>query len=276
MISLDQIIITCRHPSELVQPRNGAFHHVAPPVTPWPFMPRKAFSLVPSILAWNTRNRAASSQTFSKSTDCVGPVSQQLSESLARPPTTPRDTDPVQDRKRQLDFIDRTSFQKTRQRRPVAIDHQPPLGSQPSSAPAHTTAPFFAGAKLPSKIPWDNFNRPRLPNCPSKTRSTRAQTPFRCQASSRRWQDVFETYSDGMSFQRQPDFNTKRIPLIVRRSSARGRPFLCRGNTGRINFHSLSDNSVSRCFKEHLPSLGGNGYSLHFIFQRRRGFRDYF
>jgi hypothetical protein len=253
------MIITRRHSPELVQPGERALDHEAPAVSSRAFVPGKTLSLIPQILAGNAGDRPASFEAFPKRPDGVGPVAQKLSKPLAGAAPAARNADPIQNRKRQFDFVDRPSFQETRQRRPVPVHHKLPFGRQSASAPAHTAAPFFAGAKLPSRMPCDNFNRPRFPSWPSKTRSTRAHTPFLCQAKSRRWQEVLEPYSGGMSFHRHPVFNTKRIPSSVRRSSARGRPCLWRGSSNRIRLHSLSDSSVSRffCFKERLHSLGG-------------------
>lgn len=145
-----------------------------------------------------------------------------------------------------LQFVDVGAFNGEGEGRSIPVDEDRSLGPLANLGDADTTAPFFAAAKLASKIPCDSFRRPRFPSCPKRTRRTRFQRPARCQLTSLSQQVEGAPYSRGMSFQRQPVLRTKRIPLMVRRSSflARPRRFL-RGSSGWMSFQSLADRSVS-------------------------------
>ena len=84
----------------------------------------------------------------------------------------------------------------------------------------------------------------------------------------RRQQVTGLPYSGGTSFQRAPVRSTQRMPLIVRRSSTRGRPSrFSRGKSGSMCAHGCSVKSVSRI---RTTSCGDTGY------QKSRGLIEHY
>lgn len=101
--------------------------------------------------------------------------------------------------------------------------------------------PFFAGANAPSRKAMDQSSAPRWSREASAARQMRSHTPSSVQRLSRRQAVVGAPYSRGRSCQRQPVVSTKRMPSMVRRSSARGRPVRAGGGRKeRMKSHCLS------------------------------------
>jgi len=207
-------------------------------------------------------------QCDTKRSAVVGPVGQQPARPSSASPLTPSsDRDLLENAVRELQFMDVGSVKNERERSSASVDEDRPLGSLSDLGDADTAAPFFAAAKLASRIPCDSLSRPRFPSCPSRTRRTRVHTPSRCQRTSLSQQVDGAPYSRGMSFQRQPVLRTNRIPLMVRWSSTRARPrrFL-RGSNGWMSFQSLADRSVSRM----RGSFSAKERSLRYFNEHRR------
>lgn len=113
---------------------------------------------------------------------------------------------------------------------------------------ADASAPFFAGAKVPSMkaslqssccAPSRSFKNARQR---SSQRSARSHSP------RRRQHVAYAGYESGMSFHRAPVRRIQRIPSITARSSARGRPPLGFafgfGISGAIRAHCASVSST--------------------------------
>jgi hypothetical protein len=250
-ISFQEPIMPDQNAAFMAQPSERPFHYKAKPVAMRPRMlakwrPPSTWSFVNPLR--DTRHRAAFADVAPEPGAVVSPVRQNAAHALAgTTSTTATYTNLVQGPVRQLDLMNVGRFQDKGQRRPPSIDQDFPLGSFAYLGNANTTAPFLAGAKLASRMPCDNFNRPRFPSCPKSTRKTLGQTPFRCHSTNLVQQVVYAPYSAGMSFHRQPLLSTNKMPLIVLRSSARGRPRrFWRGNVRSIRFQSFADKSVSR------------------------------
>ena len=92
------------------------------------------------------------------------------------------------------------------------------------SAIGYVLSPFLAGTKLPSRKAWPQSNWPCWSSRPRKVSQIRSQTLCSCHSWRRRWQVDRLPYFDGKSFQRAPERRTQRMPLRVRRSSARRLP----------------------------------------------------
>lgn len=235
----------------ITQPCEGPLHHEPQPIT-----------MRPGVLAerptptarpfenplWDDRHHPIAPQGLPESGAVVGPIRQDPTRTRSTstaPPASHRHT--AQNPARQLQFVDVGRLQGEGEGRSPSVDEDFPFGPFSDLRDADTAAPFLAGAKLASRMPWDNFSRPRFPSCPNNTRNTRGHTPSRCHRTSRSQQVAGDPYSRGMSRQRQPVLSTKRMPLIVLRSSTRGRPCrFIRGNSGLRNFQFLADRSVSR------------------------------
>jgi hypothetical protein len=181
--------------------------------------------------------------------------------------TPSADRDSSKDAVCQLQFMDVGPFKSEGDRRSASVDEDRSFRSLANLGDTDTATPFFAAAKLASRIPCESFRRPRLPSCPSRTRRTRVQTPSRCQRTSLSQQVEGAPYSRGMSSQRQPVFRTNSIPLMVRRSSTLRRPIrFFRGSSGWMSLQSLSDRSVSRI---KAPSRRRSQTLVHFKELRR-------
>jgi hypothetical protein len=129
------------------------------------------------------------------------------------------------------------------QRNSAAVDHHPlrplsPLGFSDFGAP------FFAGAKLPSRYYSLHFNCWRSFNSLRNARQILSQTPSSSQSRSRRQQVEGRGYFCDRSCQRAPLRRIRRIPSRTRRFAIHGRPpKRCLGglgSTGAIFFHCAS------------------------------------
>ncbi len=133
------------------------------------------------------------------------------------------------------------------QRKTLAVDPHHPLRPLAPLGFADSRAPFFAGAKLPSRnasLPfncWGSFNSAR------NARQISSQTSRSSQSLSRRQQVAGDGNSSGKSCQRAPLRRIHKMPSSTLRSSARGRPPRGRGgrfgSKGRIFSHWASVSS---------------------------------
>ena len=130
------------------------------------------------------------------------------------------------------------------QRKTAAVDHHHPLRPLAPLGFSDSAAPFFAGAKLPSKNDSLHFNCWRSFNSLRNARQTFSQMPCSSQSRNRRQQVEGCGYSSGKSCQRAPLRRIQRIPSSTRRFSIHGRPprrFLRGfGSKGAIFFHCAS------------------------------------
>jgi hypothetical protein len=89
---------------------------------------------------------------------------------------------------------------------------------------AHTIAPFFAGAKLPSIKPSLRSMLPRSRKSRANAVSILAKTPDFDHSWKRRWQVLFGGYRRGKSAQGDPVRNIQSIPLSTALRFCGGRP----------------------------------------------------
>jgi hypothetical protein len=118
------------------------------------------------------------------------------------------------------------------QRNTRAVDHHHPLRALAPLGFPDSRAPFFAGAKLPSKKASLQFNCWRSFNSPRNARQIVSQTSCSSQSRSRRQQVDGDGNSSGISCQRAPLRSIHKMPSNTLRSLARGRP--PRGRDGRL------------------------------------------
>src|SRR5579862_7653136 len=117
------------------------------------------------------------------------------------------------------------------QRNTRAVDHHPLRALAPLGF-ADSAAPFFAGAKLPSRNASLQFNCWRSFNSASNARQISSQTSCSSQSRSRRQQVEGDGNSSGKSCQRAPLRSIHKMPSSTLRSFAGGRP--PRGRGGRL------------------------------------------
>src|SRR5271169_4586694 len=157
---------------------------------------------------------------------------------------TPPYPDRRQRRFRECDFPRGCRVKGVSQRKTAAVDHHHPLRPLAPLGFSDSAAPFFAGAKLPSKNDSLHFNCWRSFNSLRNARQIASQTPCSSQSRSRRQQVEGRGYFSGRSCQRAPLRRIHKIPSSTRRFSIHGRPPLrCLGDLGSdgaIFFHCVS------------------------------------
>ncbi len=89
---------------------------------------------------------------------------------------------------------------------------------------AHTIAPFFAGAKVPSINPSLRSMPPRSRKSSAKAVRILAKTPDRFHSWNRRWQVLRGGYRSGRSAHGAPVRRIQRMPLSTARGLFGGRP----------------------------------------------------
>jgi hypothetical protein len=157
---------------------------------------------------------------------------------------TPCYADPRQRRLREFDFRRGCRVKVVSQRNTLAVDHHHPLRPLAPLGFSDSVAPFFAGAKLPSRNDSLHFNCWRWFNSPKNVRQMFNQTPRSSQSRSRRQHVEGCGNFSGRSCQRAPLRRIHKIPSSTRRFSIHGRPPLhCLGglgSNGAIFFHCAS------------------------------------
>jgi hypothetical protein len=130
------------------------------------------------------------------------------------------------------------------QRNTLAVDHHHPLGALTPLGFSDFRAPFFAGAKLPSRNDSLQSSCPRWFSSAKKARQMVSQTPRASQSRSLRQHVAGEGNSLGKSCQRAPLRRIHKMPSSTLRSSDGGRPPRGRfgrfGSKGRIFSHWAS------------------------------------
>ena len=172
---------------------------------------------------------------------------------LPRPAFWPGDADFLERGVRKRNFCRRGTFQPNSQRNALTVSQYHPLRALAALGFADGRAPFFAGAKLPSRKASSHFSRPSASRAPSSVRQALSQTPSSSHCFSRRQQVEGEGYSSGRNRHAAPVCSTHRMPSKHAWFSAQGRPrlsFLRRGsgNNGAINSHCSSVNNFCRFF----------------------------
>jgi len=173
---------------------------------------------------------------------------------------TPGDADRLQRLFRQPYLTGRGRVKSHSQRKTRAVDHHHPLRPLAPLGFADCVAPFFAGAKLPSRNDSLQFICCRSLSSPRKVRQIFSQTSCSSQSRNLRQQVEGEGNSSGKSCQRAPLRKIHKMPSSTLRSGAGGRPPRGRdgrlGSNGRIFSHWASVNS--RPYRAIGPPSGVN------------------
>src|SRR5712691_9161521 len=132
------------------------------------------------------------------------------------------------------------------QRKTLAVDHHHPLRALAPLGFSDSSAPFLAGAKLPSRKDSLHCSCFRSLSSARNARQILSQTPCSSQSRSLRQHVAGEGNSSGKSCQRAPLRRIHKRPSGTLRSEARGRPprrrERGRGSKGRIFSHWASVN----------------------------------
>ena len=231
--------------AEVAEPSTGAFHGPPSLIA----VHRSAIlsgGLAPVLAMRGDQLDAARRQLCSQGIAIIGAVGDEANRLLPRTPSSMPSPYPDR-RQRRLDELDLRRGRQVKvvsQRKTRAVDHHHPLRPLAPLGLADAGAPFFAGAKLPSRKASLQFICCRSLSSPRKVRQIFSQTSCSSQSRSLRQQVEGEGNSSGKSCQRAPLRKIHKMPSSTLRSGAGGRPPRGRdgrrGSNGRIFSHWAS------------------------------------
>jgi len=245
--------------SELAQPGVGSFDDPTPLVAAQ-FAP----IFIPSFLAILPvrcdQLDAAFLQSLAQRVRIVGGVGNHPFRLLSRTALGSRNRDLLERGFRKRNFVRRGTFQPNSQRKTLTVDQYHPLRPLAPLGFTDGRAPFFAGAKLPSRKVSSHFSKPSSSSAPSSLRHAFNQTPSSSHCLSRRQQVEGEGNSSGKKRHAAPVCRIHRMPSKHARFDAHGRPRLsCRrlggGSLGSTSSHCSSVNSFCRFFMAEAHQL---------------------
>jgi hypothetical protein len=260
-VDCERAVVAHNQAPEVSQPGVGAFHDPSPLVPPQgtAILRRRPNAI---LLMRADQFDAALPQTLPQRIAVVCFVSDHPHRLLPRTARmmTPSYLDRRERRFREPDFRRGCRVKVVSQRNTLAVDHHHPLRPLAPLGFSDSTAPFFAGAKLPSRNDSLHFNCWRSFNSLRNARQMFNQTPRSSQSRSRRQQVEGCGNFSGKSCQRAPLRRIHKIPSNTRRFSIHGRPPLRGlgglGSNGAIFFHCDSaSNGPDRAIRPPLALL---------------------
>ncbi len=207
---------------------------------------------VPTVLAIrHDEVDTALCEPFAQRIGVVGAVGDYAFGLLPRATSGSRDLDFGERGFRKRNFSRRGTFEPNSQWKTLAVDQYHPLRSLAALGLTDCRAPFFAGAKLPSRNVSSHFSRPSPSSAPSSVRQASSHTSCSSHCFNRRQQVAGEGYLSGKNLHAAPVCNTHRMPSRQARFDAHGRPRLSlrrfgSGSSGSINSHCASLNNWNR------------------------------
>jgi len=223
-INGDRTIVANDQSAKVAPPSQGAFDFPAPSVT------AQRATVLPTRLSAIPAMRcdqldASCRQPLAEWVAIIGAIGDYPLGFLAWPPTaaSPRYPDRSKRFFREPRFVRGCRVKLLSQRKTLAVDHHHPLRALAPLGFSDFGAPFFAGAKLPSRNDSLQFSCSRSLSSARNARQMVSQTPCSSQSRSRRQQVDGEGNSSGRSCQRAPLRKIQRIPSRTLRSFAGGR-----------------------------------------------------
>jgi hypothetical protein len=244
-VDLERAIIAHDQAPVIPQPADGTLDDPTPPIPPQraTILCRRANAI---LLVWADQFDAAPPQALSQRIAVVSFVGDHALRLLPRSASTMASAyaDRRERRFREGDFRRGCRVKVVSQRNTCAVDHHHPLRPLAPLGFSDSVAPFFAGAKLPSRNDSLHFNCWRSFSSLRNARQMFSQTPCSSQSRSRRQHVEGWGYFSGRSCQRAPLRRIHRIPSRTRRFSTHGRPprrcWSRWGSKGAIFFHCAS------------------------------------
>ena len=242
--------MTNEESTELTEPCVSSFDDPSPFIAP-----ELASILVsPELAILAIRNDevdASLPESLPQRVGVVGAVGDHALRLLPRPAFGPGDFDFGERGFRKRNFCRRGTFQPNSQRKTAAVDQYHPLRALAALGFSDCGAPFFAGAKLPSRNVSSHFNRPSPSSAPSNARHASSHTSCSSHCFSRLQQVAGEGYLSGKKRHAAPVCKTHKMPSKHARLEAHGRPRLSlrrfgSGSSGSINSHCASLNNSNR------------------------------
>lgn len=246
------MLMTNQQSAKLSEPCVGSLHDPPAKVAP-EFAPVFVTSLLVVIPVRHNQVDAAFSQSPTQRVGIIPAIGDHALGLLPRTAFSARDADFGECGFRKRNFTRRGTFQPNSQRKTLTVDQYHPLRSLATLGFADSGAPFFAGAKLPSRKVSSQRSNPSWSSAPSSVRQASSHTSRACHSCSRRQQVEGDGYSSGKKRHAAPVCRTQRIPSKQARFGAGGRPRLSflrvgLGSNGSINCHCSSVNSFCRFF----------------------------
>lgn len=242
--------MTNKQPAELTEPCVGAFDDPAALVAP-ELSAVLMFSLLVVFPVGYDEVDAALLESFAERIGVVGSIRDHAFRLLPRPAFGALDFDLGERGFRKRNFCRRGTFQPNSQRKTATVDQYHPLRALATLGFTDGGAPFFAGAKLPSRNVSSHFSRPLPSSAPSSARHASSHTPCSSHRFNRRQQVAGDGYLSGKKRHAAPVCNTHRMPSKQARLEAQGRPRLSlrrtdSGSSGAISSHCASLNNSNR------------------------------
>jgi hypothetical protein len=194
---------------------------------------------------------ASLGQPFSQRIGVVGAIGDHAFRFLSRTAFGTGDFDFGERGFRKRNFSRRGTFEPNSQRKTATVDQYHPLRALAALGFTDCGAPFFAGAKLPSRNVSSHFRRPSPSSAPSSARHASSHTPCSSHCFNRLQQVAGEGYLSGKKRHAAPVCSTHKMPSKQARFEAHGRPRLSlrslgSGSSGSISSHCRSLNKSNR------------------------------
>lgn len=246
-VNRERAVITNHQMAEVAEPREGALDFPALAVAPQrPSVLGHRFASIPAMRC--DQFDPARLQSLSQRVAVVSTVGDQAQRFLPRPPRVGSAAYPdrCERRFREPRFVRGCRTKVLSQRKTLAVDHHHPLCALAPLGFSNSSAPFLAGAKLPSKKDSLHCSCFCWLSSARNARQILSQTPCSSQSRSLRQHVAGEGNSSGKSCQRAPLRRIHKMLSSTWRSEARGRPprrrERGRGSKGRIFSHWASVN----------------------------------
>lgn len=203
---------------------------------------------------------APSLQPFAQWVGVVGAVGNYPFRFLPRTVFATRDADFSERGFRKTSFSRRGTFQPNSQRKTLTVDQYHPLRALATLGFTDRSAPFLAGAKLPSRKHSSHCSSPSPSSAPSSARHALSHTSCSSHCFSRLQQVGGDGNSSGRKRHAAPVRRIHRMPSKHARLEAQGRPRLSRrrfggGSKGSISSHCSSVNNFCRFFITEVQQL---------------------
>ena len=236
--------------AELTEPGVGAFDDPAALVAP-EFSSIFITPALAVLAVGDDEVDASFLQPLAQRVGVIGAVGDYALRLLSWPAFGTRDFDFGERGFRKRNFSRRGTFQPNSQRKTATVDQYHPLRPLAALGFPDCGAPFFAGAKLPSRNASSHFSRPSPSSAPSSVRHASSHTSCSFHCFNRRQQVAGEGYLSGKNRHAAPVCKTHRMPSRQARLDAHGRPRLSlrrfgAGSSGSISSHCASLNNSNR------------------------------
>src|SRR6266700_8329469 len=246
-VNRERAVVANHQMAEVAEPREGTLDFPAPAVASQrSSVLGHRFASIPAM--WRDQFDPALRQPLSQRVTVVTTVGDEAQRVLPRSPRagSAAHADRRERRFRKPRFVRGCRTKVLSQRKTLAVDHHHPLRALAPLGFSDSSAPFLAGAKLPSKKDSLHCSCFRSLSSARHARQILSQTPCSSQSRSLRQQVAGEGNSSGKSCQRAPLRRIHKMPSSTLRSEARGRPPRRRepgrGSKGRIFSHWASVN----------------------------------